>query len=43
MEFAGEDSDRTSIRKNYKIPETSTVLGYGDSHLKQFKRPIILL
>jgi len=43
LEMAGEDSDRTLIRKNYKIPDSS-VLGYGDSHLKKdFKRPIILL
>jgi hypothetical protein len=43
MEFAGDDSSRTAIRKNYKIPDTSKVLGYGDSHLKKFKRPIVLL
>lgn len=43
MEFAGDDSKRTLIRRNYKVPENSKILGYGNSHLKQFKRPIILL
>jgi len=42
MEIALSDSTRPAIRKNYKVPD-STVLGYGDSHLKNFKRPIILL
>lgn len=44
MEFALEDSNRIHIRKNYKIPDDSTILGYGKSHLKKdFNRPIILL
>lgn len=44
MEFALDDSDRPSIRKNYAIPADAKIIGYGDSHLKNnFKRPIIVL
>jgi hypothetical protein len=44
VEFALNDSSRTAIRKDYKIPEDGKIIGYGDSHLKQnFKRPIVLL
>lgn len=43
IEFAGTDSARPTIRKNYSIPNGGSLLGYGDSHLKKnFKRPIYL-
>jgi hypothetical protein len=42
VEMAGEDSTRPETRKEYIIPE-GKILGYGDSHLKKYKRPIILL
>lgn len=43
VEFALSDSKRTSTRKEYQIPEDGTLLGYGNSHLKdKFLRPIIL-
>jgi hypothetical protein len=40
-EFAGEDSDRTKIRKGYKIPEDAITLGHGKSHLAKYNRPIV--
>jgi 2-polyprenyl-3-methyl-5-hydroxy-6-metoxy-1,4-benzoquinol methylase len=44
IEFALDDSTRVAVRDGYKIPDDATVIGYGDSHLKQnFKRPIVLL
>ena len=43
-EYALEDSERTKTKHGYSIPEDGTLMGYGDSHLKNnFKRPIILL
>lgn len=42
IELAGEDSDRTKIREEYKAHEDGRIIGWGDSHLKEgFKRPII--
>lgn len=44
VEFALDDSTRVAVRDGYNIPDDATVIGYGDSHLKQnFKRPIVLL
>jgi len=42
IELAGDDSDRTKIREEYKAHEDGRIIGWGDSHLKEgFKRPII--
>lgn len=42
IELAGDDSELTKKREEYKAHEDGRIIGWGDSHLQEgFKRPII--
>ncbi len=43
-EFAGDDNaSRVGMRKGYRVPDDAELLGYGNSHLMNKQRPIVVM